>query len=171
MSIPFHELSPSCLSFELNKKEYEIRPFDLTAQVWARCEFATKDQQDGLVVLSELIQDMNNFDALLKSIWHLLKRKRDFGYYEEFVHQIDSGDQDSDKNKLLSKLYTIFTTALQISQPNMDDIEEDLELKKSLMVESLKPKPAMQSFMIFSLIGMVIVLSIFIVLHYDKFLV
>ena len=171
MSIPFYELNPTCLSFKLNGNEYEIRPFDLTAQVWARCEFATKDESDGLVVLSELIQDMNNFDPLLKSIWHLLKRKRDFGFYEEFVLRIDKGDKDSNKVKILSNLYVIFTNALQLSQPNMNDIEEDLDLKKSLTAESLKQKPVTQSFMIYSLFGIIIVLSIFIVLHYGKFLV
>lgn len=171
MSIPFYELNPTCLSFRLNGKEYEIRPFDLTAQVWARCEFATKEQPDGLVILSELIQDMNNFDPLLKSIWHLLKRKRDFGFYEEFVSQIDKGDKDSDKGKVLTNLYVIFTNALQLSQPNMNDIEEDLELKKSLTAGSLKQRPAMQSFMIYSLLGIIIVLTTFIALHYGRFLV
>lgn len=169
MAIPFHDLNPVHLSFKLNKKTYELRPFDLTAQVWARCEFATKEQPDGLVVLTGLIQDMNNFEPLFKCVWHLLKRKRDFGYFEEFVSQIDKGDDDSDKGTLIGQLYLIFTKSLQISQPDMEDIEEDLELKKSLTAGSLKQKPATRSFMIFSLLAMVIALTIFIALHYDRF--
>jgi len=131
MSIKYEDLNPRHSSFTLNNKDYEIRPFDLAAQVWARNEFATSDNKDGIVVLTELIQDMNNPMPLFKCVWHLLKRKRDFGFYEEFVKAIEKGDNDSDKFKIMSEMWSAFLETLGLSQPQLESIREEMELKKS----------------------------------------
>lgn len=161
MSIKYEDLNPVCSSFRFQGKDFELRPFDLAAQVWAHNEFATKENKNGVEVLSQRIQDTTDFEPLLKCAWHLLKRKRHFGFYDEFVKQIDKGDDESDKIKILGEIYRAFVETLGVSQPQLDTIEEELELKKPKAAESLRPRLAMLSFMIFSLLGMVILWMLF----------
>jgi len=130
MSISYQDLKPVESSFILNKKEYFLRPFDLSARVWADDFFSNENQSSGLIVLSEKIKDMKNFEALYRCCWHLLKRKRDFGFYENFVLSIEKGDEDSDSIKLTGDLYRAFVRSLGLSEPQLEKFKEDLELKK-----------------------------------------
>ena len=136
MAIKYEDLNPICASFTFHNKEYELRPFDLAAQVWAHTTFATEENENGVEVLSALVKDMKNFDPLFKCAWHLLKRKRDFGFYEEFVKQIGKGDDNSDSTKLIGDIYKAFVKCLGVSQPQLDQIADELELKKHLPVGS-----------------------------------
>ena len=130
MAINYEDLHPVSASFRFKKHEYYLRPFDLAAQVWAHSEFATPENSNGVEVLSTRIQDLTDFEPVLKCAWHLLKRKRHFGFYSEFVNQIEAGDDDSDKIKLIGDIYTAFVKTLGVSQPQLDNIREELELKK-----------------------------------------
>lgn len=130
MPISYQDLNPMESSFILNKKEYFLRPFDLAARVWADDYFSTEKEQSGLIVLSKKIQDLTNFEALYRCCWHLLKKKRDFGFYENFVHSIENGDDDSDSIKITMDLYKAFTRSLGLSEPQLEKFKEDFELKK-----------------------------------------
>jgi len=130
MSIAYKDLKPSDATFVMNKKEYELRPFDLTAQVWASEFFATKEQPNGLITLSEKIADFGNFSALYNCIWHLLKRKRDFNHFSSFLSQVEKGDEDKDSTGLTGDMYRAFVKTLGVSQPQLENIQEELELKK-----------------------------------------
>jgi len=130
MAISYQDLNPVCASFRFNDNDYELRPFDLAAQVWAHTEFATDDNKNGVDVLSTRIQDLSDFEPILKCAWHLLKRKRHFGFYDEFVSQISKGDIASNQSKLIGDIYNAFVKTLGVSQPQLDQIKEDLELKK-----------------------------------------
>lgn len=130
MSISYKDLNPTQSSFVLNEKEYFLRPFDLAARVWADDYFATPEQKSGLVVLSEKIQDMKSFETLFRCCWHLLKRKRDFGYYENFVKAIEEGDDKKSSQVLIADLYKAFVYTLGVSEPMLAKFEEEIEVKK-----------------------------------------
>ena len=136
MGIAYEDLNPVNASFRFNSKEYELRPFDLAAQVWARNEFATDAEPNGVEILSKRIQDMTDFEPILKCAWHLLKRKRDFGFYDEFVKQIGKGDDDNKEVALIGLIYKAFVKTLGVSQPQLDSIADELELKKQSAVQS-----------------------------------
>lgn len=125
--IKYSDLKPSNATFVLNEVEYELRPFDLAARVWANDEFATETEPNGLVNLSKTVQDMTSFSAVYKCAWHLLKRKRSFGFYENFLKEIDK-----DEHKITADIYKAFVRTLGVSEPQLDNFKEELELKKSL---------------------------------------
>lgn len=129
MSIKYQDLNPTEASFILNKKEYYLRPFDLAARVWAEDAFATKENKSGLMELSELVQDMTSFTAVYKCVWHLLKRKRDFGFFDNFLKAI--GDDDNGEHLTTKGIYDAFVKTLGVSEPQIEDMKDELELKKS----------------------------------------
>jgi len=130
MAISYKDLNPTEASFILNKTEYFLRPFDLVARVWASDYFATKENQEGLYALSELVQDLSSFEAVYRCTWHLLKRKRDFGTYEDFIKAIELGDDTNDQVNVTAQIYNAFVKTLGVSEPQMEKYREDIDLKK-----------------------------------------
>lgn len=134
MAIEYKDLNPVTATFTLNEKEYELRPFDLVAQVWAMDEFKTKEEPNGIVVLSDLVQEMTNFNAVYKCTWHLLKRKRDFGFFDNFLKAIENDNRGA--NPVTQDIYKAFVKTLGVSQPHIDEFTEELELKKHSAAQS-----------------------------------
>lgn len=130
MAISYKDLNPTESSFTLNGVEYFLRPFDLVARVWASDYFATPENKEGLYVLSELVQDFSSFEAIYRCAWHLLKRKRDFDTYENFVKAIEAGDEARDQVTVTSDIYNAFVKTLGVSEPQMEKYREDMEIKK-----------------------------------------
>jgi hypothetical protein len=124
----FAELNPRPSQVVIHGKRYKLKPFSLAAHVWAYCEFATKDNSNGLEVLSKRFADPNDFDATYRTVYHLIKDKSAWSDYDMFL-----SDVTSIKNK-----YTLlmeFKLALQecVGNGTPDEpTEEEAELKKSV---------------------------------------
>lgn len=128
MAINYKDLNPTEASFRMNKREYFLRPFDLAARVWADDEFATEDSPSGLVNLSRKIDDFTNFSPLLKCAWYLLRNKKDFGFYDQFIIDIENSEEGS--TAVIGDIYRAFVKTLGVSDPMIEEIKEELELKK-----------------------------------------
>lgn len=135
MGITYQELNPSDAIVEIDNREFTLRAFDLTAQVWAYNHFATPENKDGMTVLANRIADINDADAVLQLTWHLLKRKVYFGNYDAFVKAID--DHKGGKWTKIMDLYGAVVKTLGVSQPQLEEIQEELELKKSTAAAKL----------------------------------
>jgi len=126
MGIQYHELNPRRSKIILNDKEYYLRPFDLAAQVWCYEEFKTETEPNGIVALTKRLEDVQDIAAYTKVVFHLLEDKKDFGIYANFINEIE-------KNGKYSKtieLYNALVESLGVSQPQIDKIKKELELKK-----------------------------------------
>ena len=130
MGIQYHDLKPTESIIRLAGREYYLRPFDLTAQVWAYNFFSTPEKKDGVAVLAERLADMNDIEPILRTTWHLLRSKYDFGTYDAFVKKVDAVGQH--KFKKISEFYVAVVQTLGVSQPHIEDLKEELELKKSI---------------------------------------
>ena len=130
MAINYSDLNPTESEIELNSVTFQLRPFDLTAQTWAFNHFATADEKNGLTVLTTRIQDVNDFDALLDTIWHLLKGKMHFNNSKEsFFKAVEKLDHKYIKSM---EMRTALNECLGVSQPMIEEFKGDIELKKSL---------------------------------------
>lgn len=130
MTISYHELNPKESEIELKSINFVLRKFDLSAQVWAYNNFATDKQKDGVKVLSERIQDLNDFGAVIEVVWHLLKNKMHFNNnIEYFKAAIELEDYPQLK---IMQFRESIVECLGVSQPKLNEIKEDIELKKSL---------------------------------------
>jgi len=132
MGIKFEDLNPCESSIKIDNKEFKLRKFDLIAQVWALNYFSTKENKDGMLVLAERLRNNNDAEAILTVAWHLLKRKTYFTDYETFVEKIDNS---GGWIKIMEILLAVVET-LGVSQPQLAEFQEDLELKKSLAAEA-----------------------------------
>ena len=130
----YQDLNPTEAVFELCDQEFTIGKFSLIAQTWAYNEFATQDEPNGVNVLANGIADMSNSEPLLKCVWFLMRRKHFFGTYENFVEEIDK--LKDEKWAKIMELYTAFVQTLGVSQPDLEEIHEELELKKSLAAQA-----------------------------------
>ena len=133
----YEDLNPMPASIRLNGHDYEMRAFDLNAQVWADFEFANTEKK-GLEVLSERLR---RFDAQasLKLCWHLLDKKgqRHLGGFDNFVKLCGKeGDTDWD---MIVEIYKKLLIVIGVSQPMLEDVKRDLELKKSSASAAGKP--------------------------------
>lgn len=131
----FNELNPTDAKIEIDDREFSLRAFDLAAQVWCYNEFATESNPDGMAVLSERIQDMKDADAILKLTWHLLKRKTYFKNYNNFLKIIESENKKNNYWNKIMELYQAVVVTLGVSQPQLEELQQDLELKKSLAAQ------------------------------------
>lgn len=131
MAIKAHELQPKQSSFSINGTVYELYPFSLSKRIWAQLHFSTdKEEANGLKVLSEKLADFKNFDTLAEVIHYLLKDKDDFKNPYELL-------QYAEKNgglKTYHKMYKALCECLGLSEPQMEDVENALEVKKSLAI-------------------------------------
>lgn len=146
MSISYQDLNPIDSTVMINDKKLTLKKFSLLAQCWAHEEFATKDEPNGIKNLSEIIQDWTQPEPVIKLSWYLLKEKSEFRDFDHYLEFIDS------KNSKWNNVKNIFESVVKtigVSQPQIDEIEEDLELKKSLAAESLKTKPVTRSYSTF----------------------
>lgn len=127
----YHELKPQEASIKVGGKDYNLRPFDLAAQVWAYNFFSTEKEKDGMKILADRISDIRDADCILNLTWHLLRRKVDFGSYDNFVKAVEK-DQEQGKWNLIVSFYQAVVKTLGASQPDIEELKEEIELKKSL---------------------------------------
>jgi len=127
--IEYKDLVPVPAKISLDDQEFTLRAFDLAAQVWAYNEFATPENKDGVENLSERINDIKDTDCILKCTWHLMNRKTHFGTYEKFVTCVDKHDEKWTK---IMEFYQAFVKTLGVSQPKLEEIAEEMQVKKPL---------------------------------------
>ena len=125
--IEYKDLVPLPAKIVLDDSEFTLRGFDLAAQVWAYNEFATPENKDGVENLSNRINDIKDTECILKCTWHLMNRKSHFGTYEKFVSCIDSTENKWNK---IMELYQAFVKTLGVSQPKLEELAEELQIKK-----------------------------------------
>jgi len=133
MPISYSDLKPAKAIFKLGLNEYTLRPFDLTAQVWASDYWKTEAQHNGLLVLTERLRSIEDVEAITKTCWYLLENKQQFDRkYTEFLKTIEKGDpENGNKWLLIADLFKALSKTLGVSQPDLEEFQEDLELKKS----------------------------------------
>ena len=127
--IHFSELIPRESTIKIFDKVYKLKPFTIAIETWAYYEFQTKDEKNGVKVLSDRLRDFNDKEAVLKCIYKLLVDKNDFDTYEKFIEKLDTYDRDK-FYIFLTECYYSLSEAIGISQPVIENIEEELELKK-----------------------------------------
>lgn len=154
MPIAYQDLNPTESEIEFNSVVFKLRKFDLAAQAWAHTYFATDKEPNGIRVLSERIQNIDDFSAVIDVVWHLLKKKAHFANRPElFSKAIENLGQE--KYLKTMEFRVAINECLGASQPKPEEFKGDIELKKSLAVDNLKVKrPALQSSMICSPKGM-----------------
>jgi hypothetical protein len=133
MSIDYKDLNPVEATAVINNQSLEFNKFSLMAQCWADKEFATADEPSGVIVLSGLIQDWTQPEPMLKLSYYLLKDKSLFKSFQEYLEFVDS---HKSKWTNVKAIYEAVVYTLGVSQPQIDEMEEELELKKSLAVGS-----------------------------------
>ena len=132
-ALKVQDLNPIETTITLNGKEYTLRKFDLLARSWASNEFATESRPDGLFVLADKMKSFgaDNFDTLLKCIWHLLKQKSDFGSFDGFCLAVTKEcEKTGSEITYMGSLLKAFNYTLGVSELSEDEIGEDSELKK-----------------------------------------
>jgi len=137
MSISYSDLKPAKAIFRIGLNEYTLRAFDLTAQVWASDYWKSESENNGLVVLSKRLEQIEDVEAITKTCWYLLENKHLFeNKYTEFLNVIEKGDaENGNKWLLIADLFRALSQTLGVSQPDLEEFQEDLELKKSKAVE------------------------------------
>ena len=130
MAIHYSDLVPGKSKIELKGKSYVLRPFNLLAQAWAYSEFSTKECEDGLTVLSNRLQDIQDFEASIRTVHFLLEDKKSFPTYEDFFKAIEE-DTDGNMYKKIIEIYNALVDTIGISQPKMEEIQNEIDLKKS----------------------------------------
>ena len=127
MGIEYEELLPVEATITVKGKEYTLAPFSLAAQVWAKNYFATEEESDGLKNLLTKLDDVTkNPEPVLRVTWYLLRDKGDFGTFENFVESFDGRK----KWLNIAKLYPEVMTTIGVSQPALEEIRDELEIKK-----------------------------------------
>lgn len=134
MTISYNDLNPIDTKVYINEQEFTLGKFSLLAQCWADQEFATEDEPSGVMALSKVIQDWTKPDPILRLSWYLLKEKSQFN--NEYEQYIDFIDNKKIKWINIKNIFQAVVRTIGVSQPQIDEIEEELELKKSLAVES-----------------------------------
>lgn len=129
MAIQYHELKPIESEIEIDSIKFKLRPFDLSAQVWAYNHFATAENTDGISVLSERIQDIKDVGAVIDVVWHLLKNKYHFNNSQKIFNK--TIDNQQYKYTKTMEFRAAIVQCLGVSQPMIDEMKGELELKKS----------------------------------------
>lgn len=122
-TINIKDLNPRESTFDLAGKTYTLKKFSLAARVWVEYEFSTPQQKSGLMALSDMMRDLDP-GAFAKVSYYLLKDKSDFPTIEKFI------DALGDDVTILGVLGRPIVECFGVSNPDLEDIEEDLELKK-----------------------------------------
>ena len=121
--VSINDLNPRESKFTLRGKDYLLKKFALSAQVWVHDEFATENENNGLQVLSQKLIDLDSA-AIAKVSYFLLKDKSDFPTLNSFI------DAFEDHFNVIEVLLKPFSECLGVSQPSDDDTAEEVELKK-----------------------------------------
>ena len=127
MKIPYHELNPRPYEFEMEGKAYKLAPFSLKAQTWAYEEFKTEQEPNGLKNLSELLKAVDLKTAVV-CCWYLLEDKKGLNIGEFF--------EICQKHENIRKPFDALAKTIGLSQPHIEGIEEELELKKFKAVKA-----------------------------------
>lgn len=127
--VNYSDLRPKKSKIKLLEKTYILKPFSIGVETWAYYEFQTKDERNGMNVLSERLRDFNDKEALLKTLHKLIIDKEDFPEYEDFLKLVETLGQEKIYLFLMEGFYSIAET-IGLSQPIIENIEEELELKK-----------------------------------------
>jgi hypothetical protein len=121
-NVSINDLNPRPSSFVLAGETHVLKKFSLAAQVWAHSEFATAEEPNGLVNLSQKLTELDEV-ALMKSCYWLLEDKSKYPTEDSFI------DCFKDKYDALKVLLEPFSECLGVSQPETSTADE-VELKK-----------------------------------------
>jgi len=132
MGISAKDLNPLPSSFLIGKKEYKMRDCDLLFEIWAHEKFSTPEETNGLIAFSRLASDLSKPKPILQAAYHLLVDDSDFANEEDFIIQIGKRAGVGKKYYTLNGIYQAMARSFGLSQPLMDEIAEDQELKKQV---------------------------------------
>lgn len=121
MAISIDELNPRETSLEFKGNKLTLGKFTLSAQVWANSEFATEENGNGLMNLSELLAKLDGM-AIGKVGFYLLKEKELYKNENDFIESF------GDFYTLISTLLPGISASIGASQPELT--EDEIELKK-----------------------------------------
>lgn len=122
-TVKISDLRPRESRFLLRGTEHTLRPFTLGAQAWVATEFCTPGKEDGLENLSKAFIDLNG-PVLGRLGYYLLRDKTKFVNEEDFI------DAFGTQYNLFKTLLPALNECIGLSQPQTDDISEELEIKK-----------------------------------------
>ena len=122
MSFELKDLKPRDADIVINNKKYDVKKFSMAAQIWCYYEFGNKENKNGLHILKEKLED-GDLHASAKVIYYLLKDKSDFVDIDDFIER-------AAKFKNLEAIYKTLCKVMGYSQPEIEKIEKEVELKK-----------------------------------------
>ena len=125
MAISAESLRSRPSSFILNETRYELNPFDLGAQIYFASIYKTENR-NGLEVLAEKLSDFGNFKDICTVVLYLLKDKRDFKNEKALQAAIEADG----KYKKLTEIYEAVVECLGVSQPQKDELYNEIEAGK-----------------------------------------
>ena len=121
MKVSLEELNPRPAVLHINGIAREFKPFDLNAKVWAKYEFQTDDEPNGLYNLQALFRIMD-VEACVKVLYYLLADKRDFPTEKSFYLAVNKRTPD--------KLFLTLSTVFGLSEPQIKEAEKEALAKK-----------------------------------------
>lgn len=127
--VPFTDLIPKNSKIKIHNKVYKLKPFTLAVELWATDEFKTPQEPNGLQVLSNRLRDFSDKEAVFKVIYKLIIDKSDFDTYEKFIKYVEEMEQER-IYIFITECYYAISDTIGLSQPVIENIEEDIELKK-----------------------------------------
>ena len=123
------ELKPRPSEIVIDKKTYVLKPFSLLARVWARHEFKTVENSDGISVLAQRMETFGDIEAWSKMLYYLLEDKKDFPNYEKFLCGLEKGGKFSS----VIMAYRALMECIGLSEPEPES-EDEKDIKKSVAV-------------------------------------
>jgi len=132
MIINFPDLNPLEGTVKIHGKTYELTTFNLKVQLWVMENFKTEGNKDGWKNYHEIISNVDNpayIFTILETIHKLLKDKSDFPCVEDLR---DSFERERDLFIHLGVFLQAIATAIGVSQPDIEKIQEDKDRKKQV---------------------------------------
>ena len=117
-----HEFNSPPTEIDIDGTIVEFDKFRLLDKAWAVAYFATKENPNGLEVLSEKLKKVDTLAAAALA-WRLVKNKRDISKKEFF-------DMAEDP-KNFAVIYKAIIDALEQSEPTKQNARRLADLKKS----------------------------------------
>jgi hypothetical protein len=119
-NILLESLNPSNAFLLIKGKEYKVKHFNLTARVWAFGHFATTEQPNGLLALSDHVANLRSFQ-ISEMIYFLLESKGIFNSLEEFIESFET------ETNLLNSLLPVLVKTIGISAVEINEEEDQLK--------------------------------------------
>jgi len=128
MSTKLHDLNPLNTKLVIGKKTFYLGLFDLRARVWAHERFKTSEEPNGLFALAKRLESQwHDLPAITETVYELLLDKP--STYNKFIKLIKKSKKHN--ILILVDLFKALNECFVKSEPALDELEEDSELKKS----------------------------------------